>query len=334
MADNNEWGDDDLDIPEDEGEETTAPVAETPAPEAVEAPATEAATNETPVEGDEDDGEEQEDQRDWTNITIPDSLPEANKLIMDLREKNPNFKRAFNNQVAQAVRHETKETIRTLASDKETLVEENLKLQESLGDLYWNRMSPEQRRAWISEDQARADSWAYYQGIKRQVADLANKVVVPAALRNAYEAVLDRVDQATLFLTEEDAAKARAYARSPQLIQRYADKPHELVEHIHEILDKRIQATHTSRVQTADPRQAVAPRAARNAQPAPASVRGNPALAKLAPDSRPRGGTSGGATPSVTDADLERMHPDEYDAMMDKLEANDFSDLKKRGILR
>ena len=335
MAVDTEWGDDDIEIPEDEGSpEPTALAPQEEAPPADDTPADEAAPveGEEPVEGDEAEGEEPE--RDWTNITIPESLPDANRLIMELRENNPVFKRAFNNQVSQAVRHETKEQITTLSTENSGLKTQNLKLQGSLGDLYWNRMSPEQRAAHLARDPQNLESWNYYQGIKRQIADLDNRVEVPAALRNAYEAALDRVEQASLYLSEEDASKARAYARSPQLIQKYVDKPHELVEHIHEILDKRIQATHTSRVQTADPRQAVAPRAARNAPPAPASVRGNPALAKLAPDSRPRGGTSGGVTPSYTEADLERMHPDEYDALMDKLEAKDSNDLKKRGILR
>lgn len=335
MAEDNEWGDDDMEIPEDEGAQDAplAPPVEASAPD-VDIPLDEV----PPVDGEAAEGEaaeSEEEARDWTNVSIPESVPDANRLIMDLRENNPIFKRAFNNQVAQAVRHETKEVIRTLATDKETLTTENLKLQESLGDLYWNRMTPQERAGRIAQDPAALESWNYYQGIKRQVADLGNKVEVPPALRNAYEAVQDRIDQGSLFLSEEDSAKIRAYVRTPQLIQKYVDKPHELVEHIHELLTARINATHNVAVrQTADPRQAVAPRAARNAPPAPALVRGNPALAKLSPDSRPRGGTSGGVTPSLTEADLERMHPDDYDAFMEKHQAKDFGELKKRGILR
>jgi hypothetical protein len=328
----------DLEIPEEPVfEEVPEPEAlqEQPSP-ALPVDAPNEATAPESVQEPTDETAEEADPEAWRTWTVSDDLPSTNQKVEELLEHSQSFRRVFNDRVAKRAQQEVRGTVRDLQGKNEELEKRAIKAEAAMHKLFWQGKSEQERAAMFARDPNLIQAYQESQQVEQAYKEVQQRPEIPQYLRNTQTEVEDFVGSASLYLSETDFAAIQNYSRSAKFWTQFAQQPTAAIPHLKEMLDRRIIALQNTDVRTADTARASEPAqvAAQAPRKAPEVVRGNSKAGQYAPDSTARSGSGGGSARPVTDAELEAMDPDKYDAWLKSIGAPNSVAAKKMGYIK
>jgi len=324
---------DDVDIPEEEPvfeevpeteaplEPMTAPPAEVPVGESVQEPV--------------DEVTEEADAQPVGEWAMSTSLPEVNQFVDHYLAESQSFRRVFNDRVGKEVLKATGKVRQEFQGKLEESERNRIKAEAAMHKLFWQGKSEAEIGALVQNPEM-ARAFQDWKDSPNKLKEVESRPQIPEYIRNVQEEVEDFVGSASVYLSEQDFAAIQNYARSEKFWTAFSNNPTKAIPHLKETIDRRILALQNTGVRTADTARANEPAqvAAQAPRQAPAVVRGNSKASQFAPDSTVRSGSGGGSVRPVTEAQLEAMDPDQYDAFLTSISAKNSTAAKKMGYVK
>lgn len=275
----------------------------------------------------------EEDPDAWRTVRFEEDASAVHKLLMDAAERSPAVKRALASATSLKREREFREREIELTEQLEAERRGRMEAEKGRGDLFWGRMTDEQRGQYLAKNPQHMDHYSSWVQLSRQVQSQQQQQQVPAWVKSLVNDARGLVDQYAVSLPEEYETQLRTTLADPQTFANYRDRPHQLIIDLKESIDDALARVNNGAVQVDATPRVPAPASARtrNDPPVQASP-ANPALGKFAPDTtRPVGSSGGGST--YTRAEIDEMDDDAYAGLLKRNGASSGQELYRRGII-